>query len=323
MIHLRKMEQGANLVGYASSLAHELFQGVVRQSGLPYTQEHLAEVARLVAEITLPSAYQDAAIAAAWLHDAAEDIPGIDVFDPFARQPRRKASVIYINDLLAGAGEAGAAAAYMVHALTHREGTPYQVYAFRIFEFPDGGEERKLKILAGIGKMADRRKNLDPRGARDIDSLVDEYLSMKRRGAAMREFEAFYQRTKTIDAFRQQGLMGYDVGLFSETLRRGFHLKQQANAINNLTLYLPLAEHRLLVDVGENSGLFRWDRLRQMLKETFRDSLALSGIDIHVVSSLGLHQGAAYPPGYTPLRTEVRKELLAYSPSTARHSPAP
>jgi hypothetical protein len=307
---LRKLGKNENLVAYASFLAHELFQKVSRATGLPYTQQHLAEVARLVQYATLPSDFQDAAVAAAWLHDSVEDIDYMEVRNPYEHDRSGQEVPEYLNDLLHEAGEAGEATCYIVDAMTHRKGRSYFKYVMNIFEFPEEGTLRDLKILTSLIKMSDRRKNIDPTDEKNVNTLVAEYMDMGKKGTLRNELEQFYKRTKTIDAFRKKGSMDIDVGLFTETVRQAFRSKQQAVAIDNLSLYLPLAEGKLLVDIGEHNGLFHWEKLRDMLKDTYQDSLRLSELDVHTVKHLGLNKDSAYPSNYTSLLREIRMESV-------------
>ena len=307
MVTFRKLGRGEDLVGYASLLAHHFFKDVVRDTGLPYTQEHLAEVARLVKHVTVPSSFQDSAVAAAWLHDLAEDIEGVGAFNPFETRVGLKKDVLYLNDLLLEeAGNSGIATAYMVHMLTHDPSIPYLPYVNEIFHFPSGTIERTWKILTSIIKMADRRKNIDPNDEKSVDGLVQSYIVLASSGATTQQLEEFYRKTKVIDAFTKKGSMSLDIGLFTETVRQAFRHKQQAVAIDNLAYYLPLAENALLIGVGENNGLFNYERMREMLKATYADSLQLSGLDIHVVKKLGLNRSMQYPEKYTPIRKEFR-----------------
>lgn len=305
MTKLRPVEKGENLVGYASGLAYLLFQGITRETGLPYTQEHLAEVALLVGRVTVPSDYQEAAIAAAWMHDSAEDTP-VDVFDPRFTASRRK-GVTYLNDLVEEAGNIGKAMCFMVHLMTHREGILYQDYVREIFSFTDSPDYRDPHILAGVLKMADRRKNSNPNEIRNVNSLVKDYLALEE--AFERDLETFYKKTKTIDAFRKKGSMEIDVGLFVETLMDGFRAKQRTVAIDNLSQYLPLAEKKLLIEVGEGNGLFNYRAVRAMLKETYIDSLKLYPGGIHEIKRLGINNSASPLEGYTLILREIRNEL--------------
>lgn len=310
MEKLKPIGKGDHLVGYASSLAHLLFDGIIRDMGLPYTQAHLAEVAKLVAYVTAPSGFQDAAVATAWLHDSAEDIKGLDVFDPFdASKAERKEDVVYLNDLLAEAGDEGKAVCFMVNLMTHRveKGIIYPEYVQNIFSFPKAQPQRDLHILTGIIKMADRRMNINPDERRNINKLVKEYISLE--GADKKTFEEFYRKTKIIDAFTRKGeITSLDIGLFSETLRNAFMEKQRAVAIDNISFYLPLAEKKLLVDIGEKNNLFHWENVRKMLKETYIDSLRIYPGGIHEVKLLGINRTAPEIPGYTSILKEIREE---------------
>lgn len=297
--------RGEYVVGHASKLAHELFKDIVRDTGLPYTQEHLAKVAFKLQEITMPSRYRDAAVGAAWLHDAVEDTY-VQVINPFDAS-QEKGIGTYLNDLFAEAGEEGKALCFIVHLMTHRKGTSYPDYVGKIFTFPDDGRLRQLHILAALVKMADRRMNINPDESRNVNALVEEYVGLK--DLSERALEEFYKRTKTIDAFRRKGSLEIDVGLFVKTLLNEFEAKQRTTALDNLSLYVPQAEQKLLIEVGENNGLFRWRAVREMLKEIYTASLRLYPGDVHDIRRLGVNRDASYPEGYTPILKEVRLEL--------------
>jgi hypothetical protein len=314
MKNIRPIVKGENLIGYASNLAHELFEGIVRDTGLPYTQDHLNEVANLVQRITIPSRYQAGAVAAGWLHDSAEDISFIDVYNPFAgsipqefcNSKQKTGDIIFLNDLLRNAGDEGEAVCYMVDLMTHRKGTLFQEYIINLFNFPVEDPMRQMHILAACNKVSDRRKNTNPDESKNVNDLVKEYLKLD--GADIKMLEAFYKRTKTIDAFIRKNDYDIDVGLFVETIRRTFQGKQRANAVDNLSFILPLAERKLLVEAGENNGVFNYQKMRQTLKELYIDSLELYPGDIYEIKKIGLNKGYCYPQGYTPILKEIRRE---------------
>lgn len=311
MANIKKFQKGEDVVAYASALAHQLFKGITRANGLPYTQEHLQEVAGLAEIVLLPSKYKESAVATGWLHDAGEDISGIDVLNPFDEQSsQRSPQAITLNELLMEAGEEGKYLCYMVNLLTHREGIPYLDYVNKIFSFLSSGEQRNLSIIAGVLKVADRKKNTNPNDKNNVDKLVEEYLRL--RSASQRELIEFYKRTKTYDAFRQSGDFAVNVALFVETLLDSFKAKQEAMAIDNLAFYLPLAERRLLVDVGDKNCLFDWGKVRNLLKDAYTDSLRLyPGTDaLHVVKRLGVNRKAPHVPGYVPILEDIREDFM-------------
>ncbi|MBI2650538.1 hypothetical protein HYX04_04450 [Candidatus Woesearchaeota archaeon] len=184
---------------------------------------------------------------------------------------------------------------------------PYFDYINNIFSFPQDGVQRNLSIIAGVLKAADRRKNTNPDERRNVDKLVAEYLGFK--DASQTELIEFYKRTKTFAAFRHSGDFSVNVALFVETLLESFKAKQQAMAIDNLAFYLPLAERRLLVDVGDKNGLFDWGKVRNLLKEAYADSLRLyPGADaLYVVDRLGVNRKAPPINGYKPILEEIRE----------------
>ena len=308
----RPFEKGENVVAYASYLAHTLFEGVTRDTGLPYTTQHLGQTATMVEGVTCPSDYQKTAVAATWLHDSAEDIKGLDVFNPF-KEPKRKRGTFYLNDLMAKAGEEGEAVCFIVDLMTNREfGRIYPIiggyfgYVYNIFDIPNDSA-RPLHILGGCVKMSDRRMNINPDERMNVNNLVEEYQSLK--GAGEKALIKFYKRTKTIDAFIKKGSMDFDVGLFVETINNNFMQKQRSAAVDNLSLYVPLAEQKLLIEIGENSGLFQFRRLRDVMKDISLESIKLYKGDIHEIRDLGLNKGIPPVPGYTRILKEIRTEI--------------
>jgi hypothetical protein len=149
--------------------------------------------------------------------------------------------------------------------------------------------------------------NTSPDDRRNVDKLVEEYLTM--RGSDRKALETFYKRTKTIDDFVEKGDYSVDVGLFVKALEGAFKKKQLAFAIDNLALYLPLAERKLLVEVGDNNGLFDWSAVRKMLKDTYIDSLKVSEISVHTVRMMGANKKAPEIEGYTRILKEIREEI--------------
>lgn len=303
---IRQIEKGESVEGYASNLAYSLFKGITRDTGLPYTHDHLARLALLISDLALPSKYNDALIAAAWLHDSAEDIENIDVFDPFGKEPEKKEGIVYLNYLLENAGETGKYICFIVNLMTHRKNALYQDYVYNIFTFPDKPILKDLHILTGLLKMADIRLNTNPDEKKNVNSCVEDYIALI--NADEKALEAFYSKTKVIDAFRKKGSMAFDAGLFVETLMEGFRQKQRAIATDNICQYLPLAEHRLLVEVGKENGLFDWQKLRNMLKSTYVDSLRCYPGSLYDVKRMGMNRKAPKVAGYVPLLKEIRLE---------------
>jgi hypothetical protein len=305
MKHIRKMKDKEHIVDYAKNLATYLFEGVTRDAGLSYTDEHLAKVASLVEDVTIQSPYRDSAIAAGWLHDSVEDI------DQFETRPlesgRRHQGVTYLSDLVSNAGKDGERTCFMVNLMTHREGVIYPDYFYNIFNLPPNTEERNLHILTGIVKVSDMRSNINPYESKNFNDLLDKYMGMK--DATEEEREEFYKKTKTIDAFRKKGSLDLDLELFTRCLTDGFQQKKRVTAINNLSYNLPVAEQRLLIDVGKDNGIFDWEKVRALLKDAFLDSLRLYPGDLHEVRKLGVNRSAPKVPGYTNIMKELRQEI--------------
>ena len=328
LMKIRPFQLGDNLQGYAVHLAHTLFEGITRDTGDSYTTAHLQKVAEIVEKVTLlHHPLRDAAIAAGWLHDAPEDVDNFEVIAPVALERTvRQEGVVYLNDLLKEAGDAGEAVCGMVDLMTHRPGVGYWEYVDHLFSIPaqgtlentqegtpDDAQEKKLRewhIFAGLIKIADRKMNMDPDERRRVDDLVEEYFTL--RDADEKTLKKFYRKTKTSDAFRRKGSFDFDSGLLVETLLRSFHSKQHATALDNLTQYLPLAEQRLLVDMCEQNNIFHWRKLRRVLKETYIDSLQAlesTGINIYTIRRMGMNRKAPEVQGYTRILKEIRNEL--------------
>lgn len=148
---IKQFQSGDHLVGYAAQLAHTLFEGITRDTGDSYTTAHLAKVAEIVEQVTSYSSLRDTGIAAAWLHDAAEDIDGFEVSSQtiWGNESQQK-SVVYLDGLLKDAGEMGEAVCFLVNRMTHRPQVLYQDYVHDLFTFPaEKGRTRDLHILAG------------------------------------------------------------------------------------------------------------------------------------------------------------------------------
>jgi len=312
MDHIRPMKKGEDLVEYCRSIASEMFEGVMRDSGLPYTQEHLGRIAVSTRKLILPTYLQEIAESAAWIHDAPEDIKGVDVFDPLNR-PKfiRKEGVTYLNDLLKEADKKGEYVCHVVDLMTHRKDISYKDYAYNIYSIPLSGESIPPRITAEVLKTDDRRFNTSPDDRRNVDKLVDEYLASK--DADIETLKKFYKKTKTIDAFTENWDYRFNLGLFVEAVNNAFKEKQLAFATDNLALYLPLAERKLLIGVGKNNDIFDWNGLRQLMKDAYIDSLRISipyGLDEHFFKMIGENKKVPEVEGYTRLLKEVRNERL-------------
>ncbi len=335
MVELRPIGPGESLSGYSAFLAHTLFQGVVRDTGLPYTSEHLNKCALLGGELLHPSVFLHAATAALWLHDGPEDMKILDVHNPFGKRPNMKdGGKYFLNGLLLEAGDAGRYACYIVNLLTHRkELMSYSQYTDGIFRWPedektvkavlegirDAGrvaearfEEREIKVILQVvtllSKMIDRRMNLNPDESKNVNELVKEYLGLENGGIGERM--NFYRRTKTVDSFERKGDYGLDVGLLVETIRRNFEGKQKGVAIDNITKYLPLAERMLLVEVSPDNRIFKHENVRKMLKGMWEDSLDIADISVYDAKRMGENRGARETPGYAPILREIRMDRV-------------
>ncbi len=267
----RKVDE---LTDYARSLAYLLFEGVPRDSGRPYTSEHLAKVALLIREVTVPSLYKNSAEAAGWLHDVVEDIKGIDVVNPFKEAEREK-GIIYLNDLLKEAREKGKNVCYIDNLLTHREGVDYEDYFKEIFSFPEKpGRERNLHILAAVAKVCDIWSNTNP----------DEKIDLER-------------------------LLKQNPDADPKKLEKGYVTKQQTGATNNLGLYLPLAEVELLARIGKDNKLFNWRKVSRIVEETYINSLRMYTGELQGVTNLGLNRNRQPIEGYERILDKILEKL--------------
>jgi hypothetical protein len=310
MVDLTKLPpltDGLSLDGYAASIAHTLFEGDLRDTGLPYTDEHLNRVALIYAGLILQdSGFLMPGKAAAWLHDGPEDKEGFAVRNPFNPTDVRGKGIpaIYLNNLLANAGEEGKTAAYLVFLMTHRPDMSYFDYFQSIADGVETSDPLwKYHVVACILKMSDRRCNLNPDETRNINTMVRLYYGLEHAGE--QELERFYKKTKTIDAFTRKGSLDFDVGLFAETLRASFHAKQKGVADDNLLIYLPVIEQRILQRFSTDNGVFHWPKLRDMLKTMYIDSMKLTDKDVFEIRRSGLHREWK-PKGYTPILREIR-----------------
>jgi hypothetical protein len=70
-------------------------------------------------------------------------------------------------------------------------------------------------------------------------------------------------------------------------------------------------EQKILVEVGDKNRIFHWDRLRNMMKETYKASLKLyaeTGGTIEQVERLGINRDAPRVPGYKTILQELKEE---------------
>ena len=92
-----------------------------------------------------------------------------------------------------------------------------------------------------------------------------------------------------------------------------FRSKQWAIAIDTLTKYMPHAEQALLVNVGEDNGIFDWDNVRQIIKNTYLESLKVvneySLINpFTVAKKSGMNKKHIYPKTYSSIIEELQQE---------------
>jgi len=321
---IRPINTDEDITDYSSSLAVLLFKDILRDNGLSYYENHLEVVANLVKGFLLPSEYMGSAVSAAFLHDAAEDIENIDVFDPFNNGTNnnnetnnetktgneRTEGVIYLNDLFERASVQRDYICYIVNLLTHRKGISYQDYLDNLFTVPEQSMLRDLHILASGIKLADIRSNTAPGMGPNTIDLVEQYRKM--HGAKEDELREFYKRTKVIDAFVFKEDLSIDMELFMTTLHRKFKAKIEANAINVLSYYIPNAENLFFNGYKETAKLFKLDIIRQALIGICIDCMRVyPGEDpLHVVNKLGENRSAPKVEGYKTVFSEVRDGVL-------------
>ncbi len=276
MAEIKPIGKEESITKYARSLAELMFEGMPRASGQPYFSEHLGKNALLVEDIILDSPYKQATIAAVWLHDAAEDIESIDVFSPFLKEAKKSAGIIYLNDLMEKAGEDGENACYIDNLITHREtAVAYNEYFNRIFSFPEiSGRERDLHTLTAVIKVCDNRLNTNP----------DEKIDLER-------------------------LLKQNPDADQKKLEKDYASKQRTMALNNLSQYLPLIESRLLARIGENNGLFNWQKVRNVVKETYINSLRMYSGELKEANNLGRQRDRQQINGYKWILDEIFKEV--------------
>lgn len=307
-----QLQEGEDITVFSKELAMYLHDGIPRLTGVPYF-EHLREVSEGIKGIIKPSEYSDTVQAAGWLHDGPEDINFFDVFNPFDPPKREDMNpdMIYLNDLVRLAHENGRWLCYIVDRMTNR-GEIYFEYMEKKFSFSKGGILEDLDILSAILKLVDRQSNTRKDEVLDMEKEVNEYMELKNAG--VEELRVFYSKYKVIDSFREKGSFAYNFSFFVSALEKRFREKVMANALDNLTHYIPKAETKLLVPNFENGHkLFHYDKLRQMLKETFMESLEILKPSIpnfiHVMRKSGYNRGNEGVPGYVSLRKEIRGEL--------------
>lgn len=311
-IVLKPMSDHEDMIGYSAGIAHLMFKGKLRDTGLPYTDDHLNGAALLIRGLMFENEFTPSAVSAMWLHDGPEDIKELDVFNPFSERPALKAGAAYfLNDLLKSAGKTGEYTCFIVNLLTHRtDRASYQDYTDQIFTLPEEPLLRTLKTITILAKMVDRRKNLNPNEKKNVNDIVRQYISLFDSGAGHAELKKFLSKTKTIDAFESKKDFDLDVGLFVETIRRNFEGKQRGVAIDNLTHYLPLAEDLLLMEHSSDNKIFKWEKARSMLKGMYEDSLDISGLSVYEAKRMGHNRGRIIKPGYPPILKEIRTDRV-------------
>ena len=328
-----KMRKGEGLVPYSARTNHFLFSGKTRHTGADYSTAHLGVVANRVGDIVRQdSRYYDIALAASWWHDGPEDIPGLDVYNPYEFFARKDNGKVYLNDLLGAAGKYGDWTSYIVDLVTHREeDEKYFDYVKHTFDFPrarwnwleaiakpfsyipgfaglDYQNLRNLHAVAGIIKTVDMRYNTDPDEKVNFEKALNAYANLK--DADEDKLVEFYKKNKVIDAFEQKNDYSYNPKLFEEQFRQRAKHRLQARSIDNLGYYLPLAEDKLLVE-WDGPEFFDKAAMRALLKEAYIDSIRVFPLDIHAVKLFGFNHRKAKVPGYKSLRREIREEIAS------------
>lgn len=308
-----QLQEGQNLAAFSKELAMFLHDGIKRLTGVPYF-EHLREVSETTKEIIIPSEYSRPVEGAGWLHDSAEDIDFFEVYNAFdpPKIEERDPDKVYLNELVRAAHEKGEWLCYLVDRMTNR-GEIYFEYMEKKFTFSKGGVIEDLDILSAILKLVDRKSNTKKDEILEMDQTIQKYMELK--NADDEELKKFYSRYKVSDAFRKKGSFEYNVGFFVAALNERFREKVMANALDNLSHYIPKAETKLLVPYFRNRHeLFHYDKLRQLLKEAFMESLEILQPSIpnfiQIMRKSGYNRGNEGVPGYVSLRKEIRGELV-------------
>jgi hypothetical protein len=294
-----------DIVTYSARLSAMLLGSKKRESGGPYF-DHCREVVDELSKVIKPSLFSDSCTAAGYLHDLPEEIDYVDVYDPVGQKPEKLGSVAYLNDLVRKAGSEGKWMCYIVDKLTRRD-KRYSEYMDNILLNISPSEsdyKRSLDILTIILKIADRHTNTNPLETRDVNDEVEIYAALK--SASEEALKFFYRTRNVLDFFNRTGNYEYNQALFVEALNKNFEAKKHSNALDNIWGYLRRAEEKLLIDI-KDSDLFDPNALRDLIKECYRNSMKITGLDYETVMRTGLHRGAQNP-GYTSILRELMLE---------------
>jgi hypothetical protein len=351
-----------NIVDYCSEIASTMFNDIYRENGLPYTQEHLMGVAETIDDLILDPYYKAVAKAAAYLHDSGEDLEYIKVFNPYSNTKTYKinrddSNAVELNELLKDFSNPIKSYSlqkkqknicddicYIVNRLTC-PGGKYQNYIDEINDINYGIDElnpdnmnidsehiKILNICSAILKTADTDNNTSPSEAKNIDSTIDEYLSIVNLKAKTKDerekknykLKNFLKKTKTYNSFVKKYkcnvLKSNDPMLLSSSLHKYFRLKQRARSLDNVLIYTPLFDEKITPEIQKNKSIFNLDSYKKLLF-----SLYINSFDIltdYKIFDLRLPDYIDSKKINFQNNTPILEEVLKYSGKdgkTARH----
>ncbi|MFH1448207.1 MAG: hypothetical protein ABIG39_05050 [Candidatus Micrarchaeota archaeon] len=304
--------RSSNIVEFSKLFGIKLHSNTIRDNGRHY-KEHLCGVAEKTRRVVHSEKYGDAAEAAGYLHDAHEDVDGVVILDPckcslhFTESPPsvpgEHAGKLIINSELAVFGMDGGYASFIIYMATrekHNRTKPE--YVENILRAVDSAPTQELKELATITlilKTADLDENTDSGETYD-------------REYGLRAARMMYE---------------VDAAQFIEQKEHAFTAKKMRFAIDNLSLFLPEIEKRLLIEPGLEGNQFNpqmardnphydYDRMKALLASVYTNSIEIFGtafpqeIIHHITSQIGRAKVVAGFQGYTPIIEKVnsRKE---------------
>lgn len=258
-----------DFVAFAKTLAHTLHAGQTRRTGKPYITHPGSVVHRNKQIILQNSPYAIASSVGCWLHDAVEDLPDIDIFNPFTQTKPIHSDKIFVNDLFIEAGEQGIWSCYIIEKMTHRDGTFYHEYMNEKYHFAPEGVQRDLDICELIVKLCDKTDNSVPH--EPITDVSRELESYKHYEESSEEvLREFYKRKRVLGEFTTKGDFSYNPEFYELSLRRKYTSNKVHTAQDNIYRYLPLAEKQLLIEEKHaHNRIYDPHALRELLKECF------------------------------------------------------
>ncbi len=340
--------RSSNIVQFSRYFSVKLHSNTVRDNGRLYP-DHLKEVAGKTSDIIVSPRYKRSAEAAGHMHDSHEDIPGVVILDPrkfsfyFNEQPlqlpEEHAGKLIINQELEKFGEEGEHTSFVIYMVTREKHNRTKFdYVFNIINAFDnaGGDELKippkvmheLVTVSLIVKTADLNSNTDPDEAYFGNHDLREARNANQKGtAAMIDFLVEHG---VADGFFERGkFVGFDESLFLQLMEAQFEEKKLRYAIENVGMYLPKIEKRLLITPGleggvfnlqkaRDNGLYDYDKMRELLTSLYANSVRIldtlqfpSGSSIHIATKLGTAKGVGYQ-NYEPISEEIKAQLYSH-----------